>query len=346
MSVNYHTLNDFRSGNEALMDEVLTANAAALASAGAIHLERVAQDGVRVRASAGAASFRRLGSLEQHLAGAGELIETLNRCARDDPGAASRQAQAARLRAAQQREARIEAALAQLPEVQKARQRNGAAPESARVSTTDAEARVMKMGGGGFRPAYNLQLASTCEEQVIVGVAVTNLGSDMAQMAPMLEQVIERSGCTPGQWLVDGGYPAHAQIDRVEALTQGRIEVIAPVPEPRHKADMRRDDDDQNPPPAPHPRKDSDSGAVAQWRARMATPAARELYKQRAATAECVSAQARNRGLQRLPVRGLLKVRALACLYALAHNLMRMLHIAPQMLGRGSGACAATRAAT
>lgn len=155
-----------------------------------------------------------------------------------------------------------------------------------------------------------------------------------------------RSGCTPGQWLVDGGYPAHAQIDRVEALTQGRIEVIAPVPEPRHKADMRRDDDDQNPPPAPHPRKDSDSGAVAQWRARMATPAARELYKQRAATAECVSAQARNRGLQRLPVRGLLKVRALACLYALAHNLMRMLHIAPQMLGRGSGACAATRAAT
>lgn len=330
VSVNYHALNDFRSGNEALMDEVLTANVAALAAAGAISLERVAQDGMRVRADAGAASFRRQASLEQHLAEAGELVRDIKTRAKDDPAASSRRAQAARQRAAQEREERIRQALEQLPQVQAAKRRNGDKPEDARVSTTDADARVMKMGDGGFRPAFNVQMASTCEDQVIVGVDVTNVGSDMAQMAPMVRQVIERTGSTPEQWLVDGGFPAHEQIDAVHEHTRGKTEVIAPVPEPRRK------DDDKTPPPDKHQRKDGDSEAVAQWRQRMATDEAKDVYKQRAATAECVNALARNRGLQRLPVRGLGKVRAVACLYALAHNLMRMVKIAPQLIGWGA----------
>jgi transposase len=335
VSVNYHALNDFRSGNETLMDEVLTANVAALASAGAISLERVAQDGMRVRADAGAASLRREASLREHLAEAGELVRDIKQRSAADPAAASRRAQAARERAAQEREERIRAALEQLPQVQAAKRRNGDRPEEARVSTTDADARVMKMGDGGFRPTFNVQLATTCEDQVIVGVAVTNVGSDMAQMAPMVEQVIQRTGCTPAQWLVDGGFPAHGQIDAVHEHTQGKTEVIAPVPEPRCKAAK---DDEQTPPPDKHQRKDGDSDAVAHWRARMAGEEAKGVYKQRAATAECVNALARNRGLQRLPVRGLSKVRAVATLYALAHNLMRMVKIAPQMLGRGTGA--------
>jgi transposase len=96
VSVNYHALNDFRSGNEALMDEVLTANVAALAASGAISLERVAQDGVRVRADAGASSFRRQASLEQHLVEAGELVRDIKQRAAADPAAASRRLQAAR----------------------------------------------------------------------------------------------------------------------------------------------------------------------------------------------------------------------------------------------------------
>jgi transposase len=331
VSVNDHALNDFRAGNEALMDEVLTANVAALALAGAIRLERVAQDGMRVRAAAGAASFRRQGSLERHLADAGELVKDLKRRAAADPAVASRRAQAARERAAQEREERIRAALEQLPQVQAAKRRKGDKPEEARASTTDADARVMKMGDGGFRPAFNVQLATSCEDQVIVGVEVTNLGSDMAQMAPMVQQVIERTGRTPEQWLVDGGFPAHEQIDAVHAHTQGTTEVLAPVPEPRRRKSGKRDDD--VPPPDKHQRKPGDSEPVAQWRARMATDPIKDVYKQRAATAECVNALARNRGLQRLPVRGLGKVRAVAYLYALAHNLMRMVTIAPQMLG-------------
>jgi len=342
VSVNYHALNDFRSGNEALMDEVLTANVAALAAAGAISLECVAQDGMRVRADAGAASFRRHASLEQHLAEAGELVRQTKQRAKDDPGASSRRAQAARQRAAQEREQRVVQALEQLPQVQAAKRRNGDEPEDARASTTDADARVMKMGDGGFRPAFNVQLATTCEEQVIVGVAVTNVGSDMAQMAPMVEQVIERTGQTPEQWLVDGGFPAHEQIDAVHRHTQGKTAVIAPVPEPKRKTDT---DGDAQPRPDKHQRKDGDSEPVAQWRARMAGDDAKGVYKQRAATAECVNALARNRGLQRLPVRGLGKVRAVAYLYALAHNLMRMVKIAPQLVGLGTSTSAAAQAA-
>lgn len=147
VSVNYHAINDFRAGNEALMDELLTDNVAALAAAGAISLRRVAQDGMRVRADAGAASFRRQASLDEHLSQARELVRAIKTQAEKDPGLAKRQTQAARLRAAQEREQRIQAALEQLPEVAAAKRRNGSKVE-ARASTTDADARVMKMGDG------------------------------------------------------------------------------------------------------------------------------------------------------------------------------------------------------
>ena len=349
VQVNYHALNDFRVANGEFMDELLSDNVAALAAVGAITLERVAQDGMRVRASAGAASFRRQARLEEHLVEARELVQTLKTQVETDPGEASRRAKAARLRAAREREERIREALAQLPEVVEVKRRNGSKPEDARTSTTDADARVMKMGDGGFRPAYNVQFATVCEEQVIVGMDVVNAGSDMAQLAPMVEQVEDRLGCTPDQWLVDGGFPAHAQIDAVAHKT----DVYAPVPEPKPKKTKAGKDDDQDqggkaievePAVDKHAPRDSDSPAVAQWRERMATDKAKELYKDRAATAECVNAQARNRGLQRMPVRGLAKVKCVVLLYVLAHNLMRMVKLAPQLIGWGVEPCATVSA--
>jgi transposase len=333
VSVNYHAINDFRAGNEALMDELLTDNVAALAAVGAISLERVAQDGMRVRADAGAASFRRQASLDEHLSQARELVQTIKTQAQSDPGQAKRQAQAAKLRAAQQREQRIRAALEQLPEVAAAKKRNGGKTEDARASTTDADARVMKMGDGGFRPAFNVQFATTCEDQVIVGMEVVNAGSDMAQLAPMVEQVQQRLGQTADVWLVDGGFPAHEQIDAVA----GKTDVYAPVPEPRAKHDAKKDEAGNAVQQDKHAPKPDDSEAVAEWRARMASDEAKEIYKQRAATAECVNAQARNRGLLRMPVRGLAKVRSVVGLFVLAHNLMRMAVLAPRLIGWGTG---------
>ena len=333
VSVNYHALNDFRSGNADLMDELLTTNVASLAAAGAITLERVAQDGMRVRASAGAASLRREASLREHLQEAQELVQTLKEQAEADPGLGQRRALAAAKRAARERQERIEEALKQLPEVAAVKKRSKKGQEQeARASTTDADARVMKMGDGGFRPAYNVQFATTCQEQVIVGMDVVNAGSDMAQLQPMVEQVERRLGQAPEQWLVDGGFPAHGQLDAVA----GKTEVYAPVPEPRQK----KDEDGQAVPQDKHQPKKGDSEAVVRWRARMAGEQARESYKQRAATAECVNAQARNRGLQRMPVRGLSKVRAVVGLFVLAHNLMRMVKIAPWLIGVGTGTSA------
>lgn len=331
VSVNYHALNDFRSGNAAFMDEVLTNNVAALAAAGAISLERVAQDGMRVRADAGAASFRRQASLQEHLSEAAELVQAIKKQAQSDPGHAQRKAQAAKLRAAEQREQRIRQALEQLPEVMATKKRNGADAEQARASTTDADARVMKMSDGGFRPAVNVQLATTTAEQLIVGMDVVNIGSDMAQLAPMVEQVDKRLGRSPKQWVVDGGFPGHEQLDAVAEKTT----VYAPVPEAKLKKDEQGN---ELPQPDKHQAKPGDSEAVIQWRQRMAGDEAREIYKLRAATAECVNALARNRGLQRLPVRGLIKAKSVVGLFVLAHNLMRLVKLAPKLVGWGLGA--------
>ena len=281
--VNYHALNDFRSGGglgcDKALDEVLSDNVAALAAVGAITLERVAQDGMRVRADAGAASFRRQARLEEHQAEARELVQTLKTQAQADPGQASRRAQAARLRAAQQREQRIAEALKRLPEMAANKRRNGHKPEDARASTTDADASNMKMGDGGFRPAYNVQFATDCASQMIVGVDTVTAGSDMAQLAPMVEQVEQRLGRAPEQWLVDGGFPAHGQIDAVA----GKTELYAPVPRP--KPPKGKDGDEPPAPGSEFEPKPGDSQAVAQWRERMGTDAAREIYKNRAATA-------------------------------------------------------------
>lgn len=322
VQVNYHTLSDFRAEHEVVFDGLLTASVAALLSVGAVQFKRVAQDGMRVRASAGASSFRRKNTLERCLEEARAQVETLKQQTEDDPGAQTRRQQAARERARRDRQERIEQALQRLPELEKLKAKQGKKPEEARSSTTDAEATVMKMGDGGLRPAYNAQYATDTESQVIVGVEVVTVGSDMGQLVPMVEQVSERCGENPEQWLVDGGYPAHEQLDTVAEKTV----VYAPVPKPKDEATD------------PHAPKPGDSEAVGAWRKRMGTEEAKMLYKDRAATAECVNALARERGLTRLRVRGKNKVRSVLLLHALAHNLMRTLALVPELLGFGTGA--------
>ena len=321
VQVNYHTLSDFRSAHGEAFDGLLTDSVAALMAVGAVTLKRVAQDGVRIRASAGAASFRRGETLERCLEEARAQVAALKQQAEEDPGARTRRQQAARERAARERQERIEAALARLPDLAEIKAKQGKPCDQARASTTDAEATVMKMGDGGFRPAYNGQYATDTDSQVVVGVEAVTVGTDMGQLLPMIEQVKERCGHSPEQWLVDGGYPAHEQLDGAAAHTV----VYAPVPKAK---DAGSD---------PHVAKDGDSEAVGAWRKRMGTDAAKAIYKDRAATAECVNAQARGRGLTRLRVRGTAKVRCILLLHALAHNLMRTLALAPSLLGYGEG---------
>ena len=317
VQVNHHTLSDFRGEHGEALDGLLTDSVASLLAVGAVKLKRVAQDGMRVRASAGAASFRRRGTLERCLDEARTQVETLKRQLEDDPGELTRKQQAARARAAREREEKVRKALDRLPELEQIKVNQGKKADEARASTTDAEATVMKMGDGGFRPAYNAQYATDTESQVIVGVEVASTGSDMAQLEPMVEQVAERCGQNPDQWLVDGGYPAHEQLDAVAAQT----DVYAPVPKSK------------DPTTDPYAAKPGDSEAVGAWRQRMGREDAQLIYKQRAATAECVNALARERGLIRLRVRGQAKVRCVLLFHALAHNLMRTFTLAPELLG-------------
>ena len=303
--VSYRTLSEFRVAPEGVLDALLTQSVARLMEAGLVRLNRVAQDGMRVRASAGAASYRRRQRLRECQRTAEKQVAALRRELDEDPGASSRREQAARERAAKDRLARVKRALAHLE--QDAREHPEQA-ETRRASTTDPEARVMKMADGGFRPAYNVQLATDTRSQVVVGVEVCREGTDSHQLEPMLDQIETRYGQGVGEVLVDGGYAGHENLEQADARG---CRIYAPVPAPR--------DPDRN----PHRPLPKDSPAVSRWRRRMGETSAKEKYKERAATAECVNAQSRNRGLQRFLVRGRQKARAVALLFALAHNAMR-----------------------
>ena len=145
---------------------------------------------------------------------------------------------------------------------------------------------------------------------MIAGLSLDARGSDMGRLAPMADQLAAAYGSPPGQHLADGGYASLADIATLEALG---TTAYVPVPKPK---DATRDR---------HQPRTDDSPAIAAWRQRMGSSDAREIYKERAATAECANAQARNRGLRQFPVRGLAKVTAIALWFALAHNMMRIL---------------------
>jgi transposase len=311
VEMNHHTLSDFRVAHGERLDDMLTQLLSLFMREGMLTLQRVAQDGMRVRASAGAASFRSKEGLDRCIEAARQRVASTKQMLDqpDDPTRDARR-EAAKKRAAEERLARVEKALKALPEIQEAK-RTVEAREKARASTTDSEARVMKMADGGFRPAFNVQLATDADCRVIVGCDVTNVGNDMGQMPPMIAQIEHRTGKAPVSYLVDGGFAKHEAID---AVTQRGVQVLAPVPATR-KADAD-----------PHVPKITDSAAVAEWRTRMATPQAKEAYRARAATAETVNADLRvKRGLDRLLVRGIDKVKAITLWSVLAYNML--LHI-------------------
>jgi len=305
VSLNYHTLSDFRVAHSEALEKLFSEVTTLLLRKGLASVERCAQDGTRVRASAGTSSFRREPSLNKCREAAREQLEQAKKLA-EDPGlsAAQKKAQA---RAALEREARIEEALKELPKVREIK-KSVEKKEQARVSTTDPEARVMKMANGGFSPAYNVQLATTTQGGVIVGVDVTNVGSDAEQMKPMLEQIEERTGQRPKEMLVDGGYDSLDVLD--EAAGKG-TKTYKPPRTPKNGVPISYE---------PHP---GDTEAIAEWRARMGTEEAKEIYKERASTAEYVNAALKERQGLKLRVRGLKKVLAVVLWHALAYNLTR-----------------------
>jgi transposase len=313
VSLNYHTLSDFRTRHETFLDQMLTNSVATLMHAGVVELQQVAQDGMRVRASAGQSSFRRQQKLEDCRRQAQRQVVALKAELEADPAAGSARERAARERAAAEQAARVEQALEELAKLAAAK--TPKEREKTKVSTTDPQARTMKMGDGGFRPAYNVQFAVDTTTQVIVGVDVTTRGTDKGEMLRMHQQIHERYQRRPQRWLADGDFAVRADIEQLHA-----VGTIAYTP-PKRPHNLKRELD------APRP---DDSPVLEEWRQRMGTPEAQAIYRQRASSVECVNAHARNRNLKQFTVRGLVKVRAVALWQALAQNVLRTLALLPQ----------------
>ena len=318
VGVNYHLLSDFRTAHADFLDQLLSDTIATLMHQGLVTLDLVAQDGMRVRAGAGSSSFRRQKTLEKCRDEARRQVRKLREESENEAHreASHARREAARERAAREREARISKALDELAQLQEQKEkRQKGSGQEARCSTTDPEARKMKMGDGGYRPAYNVQFASDGGARMIVAVEVTNSGSDRGQMASMHEEIRKRYEKTPVHYAVDCGFATKEDITAVEKRGS---QTIAPV---HGEKRMRQKGND------PYARQPGDSDEMFAFRQRMATEEAKEMYKQRPSIAEFPNAECRNRGLQQFRVRGLNKVRTVALWHAIVFNFMRMIDL-------------------
>ena len=318
VGINYHTLSDFRVENVEFLDQLLVDTVASLIHQGLVPLETIAQDGMRVRAGAGSSSFRRKPTLERLQKEAQEHIDRLKKEAESEgerqKGDARRQAAAER--AARERKERIDEALRQHQKLSEQREkRKKGDGEKTRVSTTDPDARKMKMANGGYDPAYNVQFASDADARVIVGVDVSNAGTDGGEFAPLQEKVRSDYDKTPEKVMVDSAYATKEGVTSVEAAG---TEVVSTIPRSEQLEKHGKD---------PYARQKGDTDEYARFRARMANPEYQDLYRQRPSVAEFPNADCRNRNLRQFGVRGLTKVKAVALWHALAFNFLRMLNL-------------------
>ena len=304
LRVSHDTLSAFRRGHGAALDALFTDVLGTLMHKGLLSLALVSQDGTRTRAAATAPSFRTYGSLLECRAQAALHLTAVLATAAEH----SRAEHARRAAAARDYQTRVEAAITVVQQLDAARR---ATEAPARASTTDAEARVMKMGDGGFRPAFNVQYAVAGSgaggPRAVVGVTITNVGSDMGSLTPMIDPIERRVGARPAVVLADCGHAKHEDI--VQATRRGVAVIVPPSACAKPLATLRA----EGAPPE-----------VLAWRERMETPAAKEQYRARPGLCELNNAhQKTHHGLAQFLVRGLPKVMSVILMGALATNLMQ-----------------------
>jgi transposase len=318
--VNYHGLADFRVDHGDFLDQLLSQSVAALLVEGLIDLDEVTIDGTKVKASAGKGSFAGEGRLERFEQQAAERVTRLKRELEADPGSAARRRHAVQERVARdiaERAQRARAALDRLQAEKQQRKKTHAKQEeeksSPKVSLTDPEARRMRFADGGTNPAYNMQIAATGDGLVLT-VMATDRRNDAGLAVPMVEDIMRRYGRDPKRVLVDTKYATAEDIVSLASRQGGGIEVYAPPPEERQdvkpKTLRRR--------AAARAREPQ---VLKDWRSRMESEPGQATYRRRKRI-ELVNAQLKNRGFDRLNLRGLVKARIVALWHALAHNIL------------------------
>lgn len=315
VSVNYHTISDFRKNNSEEFDQLITLGMARLMARDLVTLKRVSQDGMRVRASAGSSSCRRKPKLKELLAIAKEQLEVLNKELDADPSICLDRQKAAKKRGAEERKKRLEEAIDEhrklIMEKNNAKKKQRKIltqkeKDEVRASTTDPKARKMKMSHGGFNPAYNVQLAVDTESRFIVGFDAINKNNDFGQLPKMFNQLKTKYKNQAKEWLVDQGYLESQDIIKVQK--NGCKVYVNPSKVGKKDPNIARECEDAE---------------LGEWRVRMGTAEAKEIYKDRASNSEWVNAGMRNRGLRQLLVRGLKAVKGVLGLQVLAHNTVR-----------------------
>ena len=306
VQVGHHALSDFRVSHGDALNKLMTDVLASLMEKGLLSLDLVAQDGTRTRAAATAPSFRTYGALLECREQAALHLKAVLAAANDPEYTKAQHAR--RAAAARDYQQRVEAAIQTATELQTQRKPSGS---PVRVSTTDAEARNMKMGDGGFRPAYNAQYAVAGSPmggpRTIVGVQVNNVGSDMGSLTPMAEQIEQRTGQLPKVVLADGGHAKREDIAAMEA--KGITVLVPPHDHARSIEAMKLQGED--------PR-------VIDWRERMETPEAKELFRARPGLCELPNAhQKSHHGITQFLVRGVEKATCVVLMSAIASNILQ-----------------------
>jgi transposase len=201
-AVNHHSLSDFRVAHQAALDQLFAQVLGLLSAEGLLTLQRVMHDGTKVKACAGADSFRREEKILAHLELARQQVEEMGDPRKEE---LSQRVAKARERAARERQQRLELATQELEKL-RASKASAEAKQEARASETDPEARVMKQSDGGFAPSYNMQISTDAEAGIIVGVGVSQSGSDYGQLKPAVEKIKENLKRAVEQVVVDGGF--------------------------------------------------------------------------------------------------------------------------------------------
>lgn len=313
--VEVRTISQFRADNGDLFEDILIQGIVILQKSGLVELKEIAHDGLRVRAHASKDTFKDKKSIKLLLKEAKERVSILKRELEEDKGKHVIKVKERELRHAESKLKVLKDAQNEvskfIDDQKKSRRRNRKKnmtkeeKDEVKISITDPEARIMKLPGGGFRPAYNFQYAVDTATYVVVGVDVVQARSDNGQLYPMYKKIKKHFGVKPEKYLADGGYK---KMESIEKLEKDNCEVYLPV-QSSSKNNFK-------------PQK-NESEELQNWRNRMSTDEGKQVYKRRASTIECINARFRNLGLYKVLVRGLKNVRNVANIFAIAHNMSR-----------------------
>ena len=230
--INYHSLSDFRVEHAEALDGLFRDVLGVLSGEGLVSLERVMQDGTKVKANCGSDTFRREDTIIEHLKMAEEQVRVMEEKSEEE---ISDRVAKARERAVRERKQKLELATKELEKIREGK-RNKEEKEEARVSMTDPEARIMKESNGGYGPGYNLQIETESKNKIIVGAKLTQSRSDYVELADGAETVEKNTGEAPKQVVVDAGFVSRENI--VEMGERG-IDLIAPIPDGQSKSIMQ-----------------------------------------------------------------------------------------------------------